>query len=263
MRIIRMALALALVATATPALAQVAPPAPVVADQPTDAANPPELRQIRYPTGEVDVPARLFTASGVGPKPTVLLLHGFPGTELNLDLARALQRAGWNVLAIHYRGVWGAPGQFSFTNTIEDSRAALDWLRDPARADLVDHARIVVMGHSMGGFDTVMIGDDPDVAGFITISAADIGGMIAPLTTVEAREGARVEWEADTSFTNMTYDAMVDEGQANLNSWDWTRNAAEMAGRPVLIIDSNDGFEQDGDAIARAISDAGEHPQRA
>ena len=87
--------------------------------------------------------------------------------------------------------------------------------------------------------------------------------MIAPLTTVEAREGARVEWEADTSFTNMTYDAMVDEGQANLNSWDWTRNAAEMAGRPVLIIDSNDGFEQDGDAIARAISDAGEHPQRA
>lgn len=260
MRIIRMALALTLVTTAAPALAQVAPPpASVVADQPIDAAHPPELRQIRYPTGGVDVPGRLFVASGAGPKPTVLLLHGFPGTELNLDLARALQRAGWNVLAIHYRGVWGAPGQFSFNHTIEDSRAALAWLRDPARADLVDRKRIVVLGHSMGGFDTVMVGDDPEVAGFITISAADIAGMIAPLTG-EARESARAEWEAETSFTNMTYDAMVDEGQASLDAWNWRRNAAEMAGRPVLILDSNDGLEADGIAIAQAISQAGGPP---
>jgi pimeloyl-ACP methyl ester carboxylesterase len=105
----------------------------------------------------------------------MLLLRGFPGTELNLDLARAVQRAGWNVLAIHYRGVWGAPGQFSFTHTVEDARAALAWLRHPGRGQQVDTSRIVVLGHSMGGFDTVMIGDDAGVAGFVTISAADIG----------------------------------------------------------------------------------------
>ncbi len=236
---------------------------PVVADQPIDTVHPPDLRQVRYLTGGVEVPARLFVASGAGPKPTVLLLHGFPGTELNLDLARALQRAGWNVLAIHYRGVWGAPGQFSFTHTVEDARAALTWLRDPQRTELIDPTRIVVMGHSMGGFDTVMVGDDPKVAGFITLSAADIGGMLAPLAAPDVRESAREEWEADTSFTNMSYDAMVDEAQANQSSWDWDRNAAEMAGRPVLIVDSNDGLEKDGDAVAKAIiASGGPNPTR-
>ena len=51
-------------------------------------------------------------------------------------------------MAIHYRGVWGAPGQFSLINTIEDARAALTWLREPDRESLVDTSRIVVLGHS-------------------------------------------------------------------------------------------------------------------
>lgn len=62
---------------------------------------PPRLVQARYATANVEVPARWFVAAGAGPHPTMLLLYGFPGTELNLDLARAVQRAGWNVLAIH------------------------------------------------------------------------------------------------------------------------------------------------------------------
>lgn len=233
------------------------PSVAVNADQRSDARHPPQLVQTRYSTGGVEVPARWFVAAGAGPHPTMLLLHGFPGTELNLDLARAVQRAGWNVMAIHYRGVWGAPGQFSFAHTIEDTRAALSWLRHPARAGQVDTSRIVVTGHSMGGFDTVMVGDDASVAGFITISAADIGGYLAPLNTPQAREAGRSEWEEDLSFTNMTYDAMVDEGQAHLQTWDWRRNAAEMARRPILVIDSNDGLEKDGDAIAMAVSEAG------
>jgi acetyl esterase/lipase len=233
------------------------PSAAVIADQRSDAAHPPQLVQTRYLTGGVQVPARWFIAAGPGPHPTMLLLHGFPGTELNLDLARAVQRAGWNVMAIHYRGVWGAPGQFSFNHTIEDARAALVWLRQSARAGQVDTSRIVVLGHSMGGFDTVMIGDDAGVAGFVTISAADMGALLGPLKSLEAREAARSEWEKDTSFTNMSYAAMIDEGLANLRTWDWRRNAAEMARRPVLVIDSNDGLEKDGAAIAAAVSQAG------
>jgi uncharacterized protein len=127
---VRLLLALTL---AIPAAAQTLP-AVLQADPPHDAAHPARLEQVRYTTGGVKVPARLFVAAGAGAHPTVLLLHGFPGTELNLDLARVLQRAGWNVLAIHYRGVWGAPGQFSFGHTIEDAHAALAWLRSPTGA---------------------------------------------------------------------------------------------------------------------------------
>ncbi len=74
----------------------------------------------------------------------------------------------------------------------------------PLTREQVDRSRIVVTGHSMGGFDTVMVGDDAGVAGFVTISAADIGDSLAQLNTLEAREAARSEWAEDISFTNMS-----------------------------------------------------------
>jgi acetyl esterase/lipase len=143
-----------------PAVSQTLPAALTV-DPPRDATHPARLEQLRYPSHGVEIPARLFVAAGAGAHPTLLLLHGFPGTELNLDLARVFQRDGWNVLAIHYRGVWGAPGQFSLTHVVEDAQAALAWLRSPAANSYgVDPKHIVVLGHSMGGFATVMLGED-------------------------------------------------------------------------------------------------------
>jgi hypothetical protein len=32
----------------------------------------------------------IYIASGAGPHPTVLMLHGFPGNEKNLDLAHSV-----------------------------------------------------------------------------------------------------------------------------------------------------------------------------
>ena len=74
--------------------------------------------------------AVLFMASGKEPHPTILLMHGFPGNEKNLDLAYAVRRAGWNVLIPHYRGSWGSEGKFSFSNAIEDTRISVQFLRD-------------------------------------------------------------------------------------------------------------------------------------
>ena len=250
-------LTLALIAPSMTQAQDVMPPAAVFADPPVNADFPPRLVQARYGTGGVDVPARFFVAAGPGAHPTVLLLHGFPGTELNLDLARAIQRAGWNVLAIHYRGVWGSPGQFALGNTIEDARAALTWLRNPARLAQVDPSRIVVLGHSMGGFDTVMIGDDAGVAGFVTISAWDAGAEASRLATPESRTAAEIEFAEDLSFTNMTFESMAGEILANAEAWDWSRNAGEMAGRPVLVIDSQDGLAPKGDAVVAAVIGSG------
>ena len=58
----------------------------------------------------------------------VLLLHGFPGNERNLDLAQALRRAGWTVVFFHYRGAWGSGGDFSFAHVLEDVARMLDEL---------------------------------------------------------------------------------------------------------------------------------------
>lgn len=243
---------------ATPAPAQTAPSA-VTADVPRDAAHPARLEQVRYQTGGVAVPARLFLAAGEQKHGTMLLLHGFPGTELNLDLARAVQRAGWNVLAIHYRGVWGAPGKFSFGNTIEDARAALAWLRSPENAAKyrIDTGKIVVLGHSMGGFDTVMVGDDPAVAGFVVISAADLGGWAGFLDSPAKRREAQAAFADEISYTNMTFAEMADEIVANRAVWDWKTRAAKMAGRPALIVSSDDSNGPTDAAAGDAIEAAG------
>jgi len=222
---------------------------------PRDAAHPARLEQIRYPTDGIQVPARLFVAAGAGVHPTVLLLHGFPGTELNLDLARVLQRGGWNVLAIHYRGVWGAPGAFSFSNTIADAHAALAWLRSPAAARYgIDPKRIVALGHSMGGFDTVMLGDDRGLAGYVLISAADMG------TSAQAAHWSaerRADFADETSYTNASVAALAEDARAHAGDWNWARRAAMMSGRPVLVLTSDDGLAPAGDAVAAAIGAAG------
>jgi acetyl esterase/lipase len=250
-------LLIAAVALAAPATAQV-PVAAISADPVRDVAHPARLVPVRYSTGGVAVPARMFVAAGGSTHPTVLLLHGFPGTELNLDLARVLQRAGWNVLAIHYRGVWGAPGQFSFSHVVEDAHAALGWLRSPAGAAFgVDIKRIVALGHSMGGFATVMLGDDPEIAGYAVISAADMGGRVAAMADDTAGSAGFAD---DASYTNASVASLITDAQAHRAAWEWSRRAKLMAGRPVLAITSDDGLASAGQAVAAAVSSPGGPP---
>lgn len=239
---------------AAPAVSQTLPAA-LTTDPPRDAAHPARLEQIRVPSHGAALPARLFVAAGAGAHPTILLLHGFPGTELNLDLARVFQRDGWNVLAIHYRGVWGAPGQFSLSHVIEDSQAALAWLRSPAgRGYGVDPGHIVVLGHSMGGFATVMLGADKDVAGYVLISAAD---MLAYALTDIRDPKNRASAIDDTSYTNASLESLGADARAHAPAWDWTARARLMAGRPVLVLTSDDGLAPTADAAVRSVTSAG------
>ena len=247
-------LLIAAVALAAHANAQT-PVAATSADPVRTVAHPARLVPVRYPTGGVMVPARMFVAAGAGAHPTVLLLHGFPGTELNLDLARVLQRAGWNVLAIHYRGVWGAPGQFSFSHVIDDAHAALAWLRSSSGVAFgVDPKRIVALGHSMGGFATVMLGDDPQIAGYAVMSAADMGARVAVMADDAAGSAGFAD---DASYTNASVSSLIADGRAHRADWDWSRRAKSLAGRPVLTITSDDGLAPAGQAVAAAVLSAG------
>lgn len=244
-------------AAATPLVAQTIPSA-VIADPAPDAQFPATLIQLRYTSAGIALPARLLLASGGKPHPTVLMLHGFPGTEMNFDLDRAIQRAGWNVLAIEYRGVWGGGGKFSFSHVVEDARAGLAWLRDPANDAnyRIDPKTIVVMGHSMGGFATVMLSDNKAVAGSVVISGADIGGHLAAAANKSA-DALREDWGDDASYTNMTLEEMAADGAANRKRWDWRTNAARLAGRPLLLLSSNDGLKPDADLAAAEVKKAG------
>src|SRR6266700_2047295 len=168
---------LALVIFALPACiqAQQAPTA-IASDPAPDKGSPAAIETLQLPSHGSALNALVYIAAGAGPHPVVVLLHGFPGNEKNLDLAQAMRRAGWNVLYFNYRGSWGSPGDFSFTHAIEDTQAAIAFLRDPATAKKLhaDPAYIVLIGHSMGGFMALNAGaQDPAIKAIATISAAD------------------------------------------------------------------------------------------
>jgi dipeptidyl aminopeptidase/acylaminoacyl peptidase len=102
----------------------------------------------------------LYISQGPGPHPTVIMLHGYPGDEKNLDLAQAIRRTGWNVLFFHYRGAWGSAGEFSIDHALEDVEAAFDFLVRPESKSnyRVDPGHIALLGHSMGAYLALVAG---------------------------------------------------------------------------------------------------------
>src|SRR5882757_1441692 len=129
-------------------------PAAITSDPPRDKEFPAAMEAPDIVSHGARLNSVFYLASGAGPHPVVLLLHGFPGNEQNMDLAYAIRRAGWNVLVPHYRGSWGSAGNFSFTNAIEDTQSAIAFLRSAAKDKKyrTDPAKIAIVGHSMGGF---------------------------------------------------------------------------------------------------------------
>src|SRR5690349_7293860 len=126
----------------------------VTQDPPADTAHPASMVEWSIPSHSVNMNAALYLASGAGPHPLAIILHGFPGYERNQDLAQSIRRAGWHVLIFHYRGSWGSDGNFSFANAMDDTDAAVAYVRSPAVVAnySIDPKRIVLIGHSMGGF---------------------------------------------------------------------------------------------------------------
>lgn len=260
----RLLLAIALgLALGAAAHADPATPQAVIADPPTDTAHPAAMAYVRVPSHGELMNGVIYTAAGPGPHPTVLLLHGFPGNEQNLDLAQAMRRAGFDVLTLHYRGAWGSPGAFSFAHAIEDSDAALALLRDPAVAAKygVDGKRIFVIGHSMGGYMAASVAaHDPAVAGLVMISAWDIGPSAAHFADPAARKAAKDAEFADDAIplAGTTADALMDEALAHAAAWEFVDMAPAIGARPALLITADDGSYADSHRLAARLRDVEE-----
>jgi hypothetical protein len=102
---------------------------PIGEDPAPDRAHPASFTEMAVPSHGQTLFGLFHAADGAGNHPNIVLLHGFPGYEQNLDLARMLRRAGWNVLALHYRGSWGVGGDFSIAHAMEDTDAMVAFVR--------------------------------------------------------------------------------------------------------------------------------------
>lgn len=229
-------------------------------DPPRDAANPAANLQLLVPSHGVGMNGLFFLASGAGSKPTMLLLHGLPGNERNLDLAQAVRRAGWNVLTFTYRGAWGSPGQFSIENAMADAKAALAWLRTPEAAAKfkVDPGRLVVAGHSMGGLAAALAAaEDQQLDGVVLLDAWDIGATASWMLGDRAKN--RAAFIADTNdlghaLVGATAASLADEVLAKGAGWTLVDRAPGLARAPLLTIYATEGVAADNRALAEAVS---------
>jgi len=252
-----------LVAAACPSWAGT-PPSAVVTDPAPDAAFPAAMSAFVIPSHDGAMNTVMYLAAGEGPHPTLLLLHGFPGNEQNLDLAQAARRAGWNVLTLHYRGSWGSPGSFSFAHCAEDAAVALAFLktRDAAAKYRVDGRRIAVAGHSMGGMMAARVAaDDPTVLGAFLIDPADMAaigrGFSDPKAKADFLEG---EVRGDMPpLAGTSIDAIMAEVERADPSLDLVATAPRLAGRPLTIIGAQGGIAPFGEALGKAAEKLGAH----
>src|SRR5271170_1001187 len=170
-------LMVALLVVSTRVSAQ-AVPAAIFTDPPADKAHPAAMTVLHIPSHGVSINGVLYSPPGAGPHPTLVICHGLPGNEKNLDLAQAVRRAGWNAVTFNYRGSWGSPGVFRFAQNLQDAEAVLAYLRDPknAAALAIDTKHLAIAGHSMGGWVVAhTAARDHALSGAILISMADMG----------------------------------------------------------------------------------------
>src|SRR6202050_5497877 len=175
MRLVAFVVLAALSAALTPAQSV---PAAIFTDPPVDAAHPAKMTVLPIPSHGVLINGLVYQPSGAGPHPTLVICHGLPGNEKNLDLAQAARRSGWNAVTFNYRGSCGSPGNFSFSQNLEDADAVLAFLRDPAQASSlgIDTQHIAIAGHSMGGWVVAhTAAHDHSLIGAVLISAGDMG----------------------------------------------------------------------------------------
>ncbi|GLQ88320.1 hypothetical protein GCM10007898_18890 [Dyella flagellata] len=221
---------------------------------------------MQIPSHGAQISALAYVAAGAGPHPAVVLLHGIPGYERNLDLAQDIRRAGWDVVYFDYRGSWGSPGNFSFSHGIEDTAAVLAYVRQPANAARLrlDPKRIVLVGHSMGGFMAVQAAAaDSGVKGMALISAADMSGTFEQLARQESRQIALHDMSAGLASVGLaplsgcTADGLANDLADHASAWALQSKVGALKSRPALIVTSDDGMASDNDAFAVALRHAG------
>jgi len=213
-------------------------------------SSDPVSRDKNYPSGVINLLLHqgndrlhglMYTPSGKGPHPTIILLHGFPGYEQNLDLAQTLRRGGFNVATFHYRGSWGSEGDFSFSNVLEDTELIIRTLSsEKAENDYgIDRDRIILAGHSMGGFAAIMGACSfQHITRVISIAPYNLGAVSKKCGRDSSFRDKTVEMfeECTVPLKGTGVYELLEELRIHEKIWDLTIQAPQLKDRSILLI---------------------------
>lgn len=165
--------------------------------------------------------------------PVVLMLHGYPGTEKNGDIACALRRTGLAVIQFSYRGVWGSHGEYRFSHLMEDVSAVLDYLKDRAEEYRLDMERVCLFGHSMGGFTALQVlADNQYIRGAVVVAPCDMGWLYRE----NPEECQAILKSRGRGYFRLPYpESLEEELEAHGESWEFL-NLCHRISAPVHFI---------------------------
>lgn len=141
-----------------------------------------EVAAVRYgsdPAQKLEMFLPTNADAAKGPLPIVVFIHG--GGWRSGDphdyrfMARALAPQGYAVVLAGYRLYPKA----RYPGMLEDGAAALRWVADNARAKGGDPNRVVLMGHSAGAYNAVMLALDKRWLAAQGLSADALRGVVA------------------------------------------------------------------------------------
>lgn len=202
---------------------------------------PAAVKELTFSSSGDRMPGFIYIANGPGPHPTVLLLHGFPGNEKNLDIAQAARREGFNVVFFNYRGAWGAEGSYSILTLEEDVHSVLNFFREPANSKMyrVDTAHMTLLGHSLGGYTALAAGRaDPELVCVAAMSPVNLALWKASISADDATAKRLLPY-ADQLFMLADFGAEAMRKQlsaAVVEEIDTSGFGPELVGRSVLLL---------------------------
>jgi uncharacterized protein len=173
----------------------------------------------------------LFMARGDEPKPTALILHGIPGIEKNYGIAYALRDRGWNALIFHYRGCWGSHGSYHVPTIPDDVRAAMDELTN-GKYPIVDAKKLVLIGHSLGGWAAILTGATDPRPRAIAVIGAVTDPRKFPLDNPNTAR-FYTPW-----LTGITPDELAQQWTSLDEHFSPVKQVSKISPRPLLILHS-------------------------
>lgn len=205
----------------------------------------PSVVAVQIPSNGAAMKGRVFLSGQKAAAPTVLLLHGWPGSPDDvLGLGALLSREGVTAVTFNPRGMHGSEGTASFAHALEDIGAALGWLRTPEVSGKfgVDPSRIVLAGHSWGGgLALAYAARDPSVRRIVAIAPNDhtefvreykrnpaLAAAIDRMLAVTTGPAGPVRFDPEANG--------IAELSAHMEIYGLRENASRLADRDILIV---------------------------
>lgn len=214
---------------------------PISQDPPHDSDFPASMSDFEFTYQDALLNGVIYHPVGEGAHPLILLLHGLPGHERNLDLAQILRRAGWTVCVFHYRGSWGSGGAYRFAHVIEDTKAVLAYFREDAIAEKyrIDRERIITIGHSLGGWAALMVAASGAVDTVASLSASNVGLWGQQLTENPEFVRPMLTSLIESSLGPLhgaSAEDIVAEIEAHVDEWDFVQQVDALKDKKLLLL---------------------------